>query len=86
MSSRAEMTISPNPGNNAIELIYSVGADSKAELFVTDIHGQKVADLALENLGTYRQTIQTHDWTDGVYVIVLRTVHETVSQKVVIVR
>ena len=86
MSSRAEMSISPNPGNNAIELIYSVGADSKAELFVTDIHGQKVADLALENSGTYRRTIQTHDWTDGVYVIVLRTVHETVSQKVVIVR
>ncbi|MBK7986985.1 MAG: hypothetical protein IPK11_08750 [Ignavibacteria bacterium] len=86
MSSRAEMTISPNPVIMPLNLFILWVLTAKQSYLSRIYMDREVADLALENLGTYRQTIQTHDWTDGVYVIVLRTVHETVSQKVVIVR
>ncbi|MBL7997538.1 MAG: T9SS type A sorting domain-containing protein [Candidatus Kapabacteria bacterium] len=83
------LMISPNPGGaSTVELTYSVGERTSAELFVTDIHGRKVADIANgeHDMGTHRNTVQTTEWTEGVYMVVLRTPRETVSQKLVVVR
>ncbi|MBL8000116.1 MAG: T9SS type A sorting domain-containing protein, partial [Candidatus Kapabacteria bacterium] len=83
------LMMSPNPGGaGTVELTYSVGERTSAELFVTDIHGRKVADIASgeHDMGTHQSTVQTSDWIEGVYMVVLRTPRETVSQKLVVVR
>ncbi|MBL7997919.1 MAG: T9SS type A sorting domain-containing protein [Candidatus Kapabacteria bacterium] len=84
-----ELMVSPNPGSGGtVELTYSVGEHTQTELFVTDIHGRTMANIATgeHDTGTHRSTLTTSGWAEGVYMVVLRTPRETVSQKFMVVR
>lgn len=80
--SNNSISISPNPSSGEVHIEYRTkDSDELVELYVTDIHGMKVAELSNGS-----RIINTADWSEGVYMVIARTPNKIETTKLVVVR
>ena len=66
----AELSVFPNPASGSMQIAVSVTKDSKISLSIFNLLGEKVADIAEENLnaGTASYLVDGQKLTTGVYL------------------
>ncbi|MBL7975171.1 MAG: T9SS type A sorting domain-containing protein [Candidatus Kapabacteria bacterium] len=74
---------SPNPSNGEVQIQYPLNNSENSKLYVTDIHGRKLIEVPTSTENTI---INTKDWAEGVYMVVLHTPSNTFTEKLVVVR
>ena len=82
----AELNVYPNPFESGLQLSIDLGADARISLCIFNILGDKVADVAEENLisGKYEYRFAAHDLPAGVYLV--RMIVATADHDKVIVK
>lgn len=78
----------PNPFASATEFIFEVERDGFIHLFITDMQGKVVKEIAsgMIRKGEYRQTIDATDLNSGVYFINLDKGRTVESKKMMVVK
>lgn len=78
----------PNPFNPTTKIIYSIPINSKVQLEVYNILGQKVEELINENqnAGTYSIDFENKNLPSGIYVYKLSTKTNQISKKMLILK
>jgi hypothetical protein len=79
-------TIAPNPSKGPVYASYSINHGSDVSYMVSDISGRAIRNekLGWKNAGDYRHVIDLEDLDPGIYLISLKTSHQTITKKLVI--
>ncbi|MEL6823742.1 MAG: T9SS type A sorting domain-containing protein, partial [Calditrichota bacterium] len=78
----------PNPFNPSTTIRYHLPSAGKVVLDVYNLSGKKVAELVneIQNSGEQTVTFKAKDLPTGVYFYRLKAGHQTVTQKMLLVR
>jgi hypothetical protein len=82
------MTPEPNPANDNTTLKFGLGLDGFTEIDIYNYLGEKVRTYAAGDMksGQYEINLPTYELSDGQYMIILRSGHESKVQKLIINR
>jgi PKD repeat protein len=75
--SSSSLTIFPNPANQILNITYN----SKAQLIITDVIGNKIYE---QSLNTINNNIDVSKWSKGIYFLKIMNDQESVVRKIVI--
>ncbi|MBR9976226.1 MAG: choice-of-anchor D domain-containing protein [Bacteroidetes bacterium] len=78
----------PNPFNASTQIEYETIEAGFTELYVTDLHGRRLATLHAGSLppGTHSAVFDAADFPSGSYLVVLRTVSQTLMRRIQLIK
>ena len=83
LSKRSGFTITPNPTNTQFTMSFSIPLAKDAMLVMMDSRGKEVARTLLEK-STNRKELDVHDFSTGIYFLILQTEIECLTGKLII--
>ena len=86
---KISINVSPNPFENNTNIVIEIQQDEILDLVVYDVMGkpmEKIIDHQFKPAGTYQFRIKGEKWQPGVYFILLRSNHKSISQKIILVK
>lgn len=86
VSDNSGINVYPNPANASTELSYTLTEGGNADIRVLDAAGREVSVIAQGNHapGTYRATLNTAEFAEGVYIIRMQTGNAITNRRLVI--
>lgn len=81
-SSKFKVQINPNPASDAVQVIVSEELVS-GRMVVVDMEGRVAADMVIS---TSNFTLETSNFTNGIYLVKLKTEKGTLTKRLVIAR
>ncbi len=81
------MKIFPNPSPGQTTIQYELEASTSVVLEVYDLNGRRMAQPVVSNVqeaGEYRVTLDGNDYSEGVYLVYLKTANKVISQRLVL--
>jgi hypothetical protein len=78
----------PNPFNQQTDITFSIPQSGKVLLEIADVYGRIVSTLVDEDIteGNHKVTVNSSDYSAGIYLCQLRTLAGTVTNKLVVVK
>jgi hypothetical protein len=82
------LELHPNPATERIDFTYTIGNHGNVELSLINILGHEVASVTIDakSAGTYSETFDCSELTDGLYYGILRVNNTITTKKVIIVK
>jgi len=71
-------SISPNPFNEELQLVYPMETEGKINMSIFNAQGQIVAQMTDHTeIGIFRKTIDTSQWSNGIYYCKIQSNHKS---------